>query len=138
VLLPLFGHLESSEAQNDRFLLYDQLPEDLLAAPLTDIQRAVVFRVIARWSFVGNIVEAGLVEFRLVAPIYGRSVERAWRRTKDFIQTERSTFGNPFAAGFERFAERCIEHNRLHGLPEAIPFRRRPARGPDVAADTEQ
>lgn len=123
ILMPLRYDIDSPAARHNRYVLFNELPEDLMT--LDGAQDSVVDRVVVEYDNLGQLVRAHLIDFKLVASWYAPSAERCWRRVKPWVEKERARRGGaPFAVAFEEFAQRCINYNaRLHS-PGHQPFRR--------------
>lgn len=123
ILMPLRYDIDSPAARNNRYVLFNDLPEDLTS--LDDAQDKVVDRVVVEYDNLGQLVRAKLIDFKLLASLYAPSTERCWRRVKPWVEKERDRRGGaPYADALEDFAERCIQYNERQHAPGHRPFRR--------------
>lgn len=124
ILTSLRHDLDSTEARQNRYTLFNELPDDL-ASPLTAEQDNVVDRVVVEYENIGSLVVNEFIDFDLMASLYGNSTERSWRKVKPWVRRERIRRNNaPYATNFEKFAKKCIEYNAQKHQGGLQPFRR--------------
>jgi hypothetical protein len=124
VLLSLRDYIDSPESRQNRYELFNELPDDLTSG-LTAEQDKVIDRVVVEYENLGSLVVNKLIGFQLIADLYGNSAERSWKRVAPWVQKERARRNNAtYVPNFEKFAEKCAEYNaRKHG-EELQTFRR--------------
>jgi hypothetical protein len=124
IMLSLRDYIDSPESRQNRYVLFNDLPDDL-TSELTAEQDKVIDRVVVEYESIGSLVVKGFINFDLMADLYGNSAERSWKRVKPWVQKERARRNNAtFLPNFEKFAKECIEYNaRKHG-EELQTFRR--------------
>lgn len=123
ILMPLRYDIDSPAARHNRYMLFNELPEDLTS--LDGAQDSVVDRVVVEYDHLGQLVRAQLIDFKLVALWYAPSTERCWRRVRPWVEQERERRGGAsFAVAFEELAQRCIKYNARFHSPGHHPFRR--------------
>lgn len=124
IFLSLRDYIDSPESRRNRYMLFNELPEDL-ASELTVEQDRVIDRVVVEYENIGSLVVKGFIDFKLVADLYGNSAERSWKRVKPWIQKERARRNNAtYVPNFEKFAKKCIEYNARKYGEELQAFRR--------------
>jgi hypothetical protein len=125
ILISLRRDIDSTESRHNRWILFNELPDDL-TSPLTAEQDRVVDRVVIEYENIGSLVVNGFIDFELMADLYGNSTERCWKRVGAWIMKERMLRNNAtYLPNFERFAEQCIEYNvQKHGGEELQIFKR--------------
>jgi hypothetical protein len=108
--------IDSEESRKNRRALFNELPDDLTSS-LTAEQEWVVDRVVIEYENIASLIEDGLIDFNLIADLYGNGAVRSWKRVEPWIQKQRALRNNAtFAPNFEKFAWKCIEYNmRKHG-----------------------
>lgn len=123
-LVSIRNDIDSPEARENRYELFNNLPDDL-ASSLTRKQNKVVDRVVVEYEFIGSLVVNKLIDFGAIAGLYGPSVERSWIRVKPWIEKERALRNDErYATNFEKLAEKCIKYNRQTDRGRLQPFRR--------------
>jgi hypothetical protein len=124
ILLSLRDYIDSAESRQNRYALFNELPDDLTSG-LTVEQDRVIDRVVVEYENIGSLVVKGFIDFKLIADLYGNSAERSWKRVKPWVQKERARRNNgTYVPNFEKFAKECTEYNaRKHG-EELQTFRR--------------
>ena len=131
ILLSLRHDIDSTESRQNRYELFNKLPEDL-TSPLTAEQDWVVDRVVVEYENIGSLVINGFIDFDLIASLYGNSTERSWKRAEPWIQKERMRRNNaPYATNFEKFTKKCVEYNALRHPGGLDPFKRTVKRSKD-------
>jgi hypothetical protein len=116
--------VDSTESRQNRYALFNELPDDLTSS-LTAEQDQIVDQVVVEYDNIGSLVINRLIDFDLVASLYGNSTERSWKRTEPWIQKERiRRNGGPYAPYFEKFAKKCIEYNAQKHPGGLEPFKR--------------
>jgi hypothetical protein len=124
IITSLRHDIDSTESRQNRYALFNELPDDLTSS-LTAEQDQVVDRVVVEYDNIGSLVINGFIDFDLVASLYGNSTERSWKRTEPWIKKERMRRnGAPYAPSFEEFAKKCIEYNSRRRPAEIEPFKR--------------
>ena len=88
ILISLRHDIDSSESRQNRYALFNELPDDL-TSPLTAEQDRVVDRVVVEYENIASLVINGFIDFNLIASLYGNSTERSWKRVEPWIQKER-------------------------------------------------
>jgi hypothetical protein len=134
ILISLRHDIDSPEALQNRYVLFNELPDDLTSS-LSAEQDRVVDRVVIEYENIGSLVVNGFIDFNLMANLYGNSTERSWKRAEPWVQKERiRRNGAPYAPNFEKFAKECIEYNAQRNDRGLRPFRRavKPSRGRKV------
>lgn len=123
ILMPLRYEIDGPESRENRFKLFNELPEDLTS--LTREQDLVVDQVVVEYDNLGKLIRVGLVDFEVLASMYSLSTERCWRRVAPWVAKERERRGGGlYAEPFQMFAERCIEYNAQTHTEELQPFKR--------------
>jgi hypothetical protein len=123
IVMPLRYELDSLESRQNRYTLFNELPENLTS--LTDEQDLIVDRVVVEYDNIGSLVINDLIDFQLMAALYSKSTERCWRRVKQWVEEERGRRGGAsYAEPFEMFATRCIEYNAQRYGGNLQPFSR--------------
>jgi hypothetical protein len=111
VLISLRQDIDSTESRQNRYVLFNELPDDL-TSPLTVEQDMVIDRVVVEYENIGSLVVNGFIDVSLMTSLYSNSTERSWRRVEPWVQKERARRNNaPFLVNFEKFAKYCIEYN---------------------------
>ena len=124
VLIALRQDIDTPESRRNRYMLFNELPDDL-TSPLTVEQDLVVDRVVREYENIARLIENGFIDFNLMADFYGNSAERSWKRVEPWIQKERARRNNTtYAPDFEKFAQKCIEYNTQKHGEELQTFRR--------------
>jgi uncharacterized membrane protein YuzA (DUF378 family) len=123
-VLTSLRYIDSEESRENRYKLFNTLPDNL-ASSLTVEQDRLVDRVVVEYDEIGKLAVNGFIDFDLIASYYGESTERSWKRTEPWIQKERMRRNNaPYVPYFEELAKRCIEYNIQRHPEGREPFRR--------------
>lgn len=124
IVISLRQDIDSMESRDNRYKLFNELPDDLTSS-LTAEQDRVIDRVVVEYENIGNLVINKFIDSDLMASQYGNSAERSWRRVQPWVQKERTRRnGAPYAVNFEKFAMKCIEYNERNHPGGLQPFRR--------------
>jgi hypothetical protein len=124
ILISLRQDIDSTEARQNRYKLFNELPDDL-ASSLTAEQDWVIDRVVVEYENIGSLVANGFIKFNLISSLYGSSTERSWKRAEPWVQKERIRRNSaPYATNFEKFAKKCIEYNAQKHQGGLQPFKR--------------
>jgi hypothetical protein len=124
ILISLRHDIDSSESRQNRYALFNELPDDL-TSPLTAEQDRVVDRVVVEYENIASLAINGFIDFNLIASLYGNSTERSWKRVEPWIQKERMRRNSaPYATNFEEFAKKCVEYNAQKRPGGLDPFKR--------------
>lgn len=123
ILISIRNDIDSPESRRNRYIFFNDLPEDLTSS-LTPEQTRVADRVVIEYEFIGNLVLNRLIDFERIASLYAPSTERSWRRAKPWVEQQRASRGDErYATHFEMFAKKCIRYNIESGRGPLLPFR---------------
>lgn len=124
IIISLRQDIDSAESRQNRYILFNELPDDLTSS-LTPEQEKVVDRVVIEYENIGGLVVNGFIDFNLMAGLYASSTERCWKRTEPWIQKQRERRNYAtYLPNFEKFAMKCIEYNKQKHGEELQTFKR--------------
>lgn len=138
-LIYLNGTIDADSAHEDRRQLFNELPDDL-TKELSPEHYALIYRIVRLFTFIGDLVAKGLLDFELIAPTHGRPISRISQRLEPWIRKQHET-DPTFAQAFVSLGRRSMAWDiDLHGYANRAVFYKhvdsRPATDPVEAAVT--
>jgi hypothetical protein len=105
-LLRVYRTIGSSEARNDRRVIYEELPA--FPEKLTPDQWRLVGDVAVMFDHVGALAKFKLIDEDELLETHSRMISRLWSRLDPYIQYERDRLGDgQMVAAFEALAKRA-------------------------------
>ena len=105
-LIYLNEAIDADSAHEDRRRLFNELP-DVLTAQLSSEHYALIYRIVRLFTFIGDLVDKGLLDFELIAPTHARPISRISQRLEPWVRKQRDT-DPTFAQAFVSLGRRCM------------------------------
>jgi len=126
----LHMQIDSNEAYEDRWKLFNLLPDDLRGS---DDEHFLMHRVVSEFNSLGDLVNRKIVKFELISNSHARPISRVWQRVEPWVEARRER-DPQFAAAFGKLGKTCREWDeRMNPGNVAVPFRRNLPAGSDTA-----
>lgn len=120
-LIYLNGAIDADSAHEDRLRLFNELPGDL-TKQLSSEHYALVYRIVRLFTFIGDLVDMGLLDFELIARTHGRPISRISQRLEPWMHKQHET-DPTFAQAFVSLAKRCSDWDiDRHGYENRAVF----------------
>jgi hypothetical protein len=105
-LIYLNQTIDADSAHEDRRRLFNELPGDL-AKDLSPEHYALIYRIVRLFTFIGDLVDKGLLDFELIAATHARPISRISQRLEPWMDEQHNTDAN-FAQAFVSLGLRCM------------------------------
>jgi hypothetical protein len=84
-LIYLSETIDADSAHQDRRRLFNELPGDL-TEQLSPEHYALIYRMVRLFTFIGDLVAKGLLDFELIAPTHARPISRISQRLEPWMR----------------------------------------------------
>jgi hypothetical protein len=122
-LIYLNGTIDADSAHEDRRKLFNELPDDL-TKELSPENYALVYRIVRLFTFIGDLVAKGLLDFELIAATHARPISRIFQRLEPWVLKQHD-MDPTFAQALVSLGRRCMAWDiDRHGYENRAVFYR--------------